>query len=253
MNLRSSLTLPPRRALVALALLCSVFSGCATAPGRTTNDDPWNGFNRGVHKFNDGLDRAVLKPTAKGYKKVTPSWLRTGIGNVFANVGYPITMVNQLLQGKPKMFARDTARFVTNTVFGIGGIFDVADKVGLPANDEDFGQTLATWGVSSGPYLVLPLLGPSTARDAPGKVADYFMSPMRNVDVEPAVEWGAKALEIIDDRASLLSSEATLDSAYDKYGVMRDAWTQRREYQVFDGDPPEEKIEEFEDTEPEER
>lgn len=236
-----------RRAHLLIALVCLAFVGCATAPGRTTNDDPWNGFNRGVHKFNDGLDRAVLKPTAKGYKKVTPGWLRAGIGNVFANVGYPITMVNQLLQGKPKLFARDTARFLTNTVFGIGGIFDVADKVGLHAHDEDFGQTLAKWGVPSGPYLVLPLFGPSNARDAPGKVVDYFMSPTRNADLDPAVEWGSKALEIIDKRAALLSSEATLDSAYDRYGVMRDAWTQRREYLVFDGDPPEEKIEEFKD------
>src|SRR5215831_18186281 len=230
-----------------LALLFLTLAGCATTPGRTKSDDPWQGFNRGVYKFNDGLDRAILKPTAQGYKKITPQWFRGGVGRFFANLTYPATMVNQLLQGKPKLFVQDTCRFVTNSVVGVAGIFDVADKMGLPAHDEDFGQTLARWGVPSGPYLVLPLFGPSNVRDAPSRIADYFLGVLTYVDVPWKATWGARALNIVDDRAALLSAESTLESAYDKYGVMRDAWVQRREYLIFDGNPPEEKIEEFPD------
>jgi phospholipid-binding lipoprotein MlaA len=205
-------------------------------------------MNRGIYKFNDGLDRAVVKPTAKAYKKVTPQWLRTSFGNIFANLEYPSTMVNQLLQGKPKLFLQDTCRFVTNTVFGIGGIFDVADRIGLPANDEDFGQTLAHWGVPSGPYLVLPFFGPSNVRDGPSRAADFFLGAQHYLEIPWETEWAMRLLEAVDDRAALLSTDATLDSAYDKYGVMRDAWIQRREYLIFDGAPPDEEIEEFKDT-----
>ena len=226
-------------ALFALA----VMNGCATAPGRTTSDDPWTGFNRGIYKFNDGLDRAVLKPTAKGYKAVTPNWFRGMTGRFFANLSYPTTMINQLLQGKPKLFFQDTGRFITNTTLGLGGLFDVADRMGMPAHDEDFGQTLAVWGMPSGPYLMLPLLGPSTLRDGPAKVPDYFLGVTRHADVSTATEWGARGLEIIDERAALLATEATLESAYDRYGIMRDAWVQRREYQIFDGNPPDEPLE----------
>lgn len=228
-----------------------VLVGCAT-PGRTTNDDPWSGLNRGIYKFNDGLDRGVLKPTAKGYKKITPNWFRSATGHFFANLSYPLTMVNQLLQGKPKLFVQDTGRFITNSTLGIAGLFDVADRMGMPAHDEDFGQTLAVWGVPSGPYFTLPFFGPSTARDAPARIPELLFSGLGYFDVSPGVEWGARGLELIDKRAALLSADATLDSAYDKYGVMRDAWVQRREYLIFDGNPPEEEIEMLEDEEAEE-
>ena len=240
------------RCALLLAALAAV-SGCATAPGRTTSHDPWSGFNRGVYKFNDGLDRTVLKPTAKAYKAVTPNWLRGMTGRFFANLSYPATIVNQLLQGKPVLFLQDTGRFITNTTLGLGGLFDVADRMGMPSHDEDFGQTLAVWGVPSGPYLMLPLLGPSTLRDGPAKVPDYFLGVTRQLDVSTPVEWGTRGLEIIDERAALLSTEATLESAYDRYGIMRDAWVQRREYLIFDGNPPEEpvELEDFEDMEEE--
>jgi phospholipid-binding lipoprotein MlaA len=236
------------RSSLVLVFACCVLGGCATAPGKTTHEDPWQKMNRGIYKFNDSVDRAVLKPTAKGYKKITPQWMRAGIGNFFANLGYPSTMVNQLLQAKPRLFALDTCRFVTNTVFGLGGLFDVADKIGLQAHDEDFGQTLAKWGVPSGPYLVLPFLGPSTVRDGPSRIGDYYLGILTYADVPSVTKWSARVLDIVDERAQLLSTESTLDSAYDKYGVMRDAWLQRREYLIYDGEPPEEKIEEFEDT-----
>jgi len=200
-------------------------------------------MNRGIYAFNDTLDRYAVKPAAKGYKAVTPNWIRARLGQFFLNLGYPATMINQLLQGKPALFAQDTGRFITNTTLGLAGFFDVADRMGMPAHEEDFGQTLAVWGVPSGPYFVLPFYGPSTARDAPGRVVGWFMSVPRYLDAPPAVDYGLKGLEAIDTRASLLSSEATLESAYDRYGVMRDAWLQRREYLIFDGAPPEETLE----------
>jgi phospholipid-binding lipoprotein MlaA len=242
-----------RRRHLALLLLIFAFAGCAVTPGRTTHDDPWQGMNRGIYKFNDGLDRAVVKPTAQGYKAITPQWFRASLGRVFANLSTPVTAVNQLLQAKPRLFFEDTCRFVTNTVFGIGGIFDVADKVGLPAHDEDFGQTLARWGVPSGPYLMLPFFGPSTVRDAPSRVADLFLGVLRYVDIPWQAEWGARGIDAVNTRAELLSADSTLESAYDRYGVLRDVWVQRREYQIFDGNPPEEKIEEFEDTDTEKK
>ena len=228
-------------AAILAALSCA---GCAS-PGRTTRDDPWSGLNRGVYKFNDGLDRGLLKPAARGYKAVTPTWFRGMTGRFFSNLGYPITAVNQLLQGKPKLFLQDTGRFLTNSTLGLAGLFDVADHMGMPAHDEDFGQTFAVWGMPSGPYLTLPLLGPSTLRDAPGKIPNYFFSVFHYADVSTAAEMGARGLELVDMRASLLAAESTLGSAYDRYGVMRDAWLQRREYLIFDGDPPAEEIEEF--------
>ena len=222
--------------LVSLAL---AVTGCAATPGRTPlNNDPWEPMNRGIYRFNDELDRAVVKPVAKGYKAATPEWLRVRVGLFFANVGYPVTMVNQLLQGKPKLFAQDTGRFLANTVLGLGGLFDVADRMGMPAHDEDFGQTFAVWGVPSGPYLMLPVFGPSTLRDAPARIPSYFLGPYRYTHLSTPIELGARAAEMIDTRAALLSAESTLESAFDKYGLVRDAWLQRREYLIFDGDPP---------------
>jgi phospholipid-binding lipoprotein MlaA len=227
---------------LALVILASSLSGCAT-PGRTTMEDPWQPMNRGIYAFNDTLDRYAVKPAAKGYKAVTPNWVRARIGQFFLNLGYPVTMVNQLLQGKPVLFAQDTGRFITNTTIGLGGLFDVADRMGMPAHEEDFGQTLAVWGVPSGPYFVLPFYGPSTARDAPARIPAWLMGIPRLTKTSPWVDYGGKALEVIDTRANLLSSDATLESAYDRYGVMRDAWLQRREYLIFDGNPPEEMLE----------
>jgi phospholipid-binding lipoprotein MlaA len=226
-------------AIVIVGFACT---GCAT-PGRTTGDDPWVNMNRGIYKFNDGVDRAVVKPVAKGYKAITPSWFRGAIGRFFANLDEPLTIVNQLLQGKPKLFFQDTGRFVTNSTLGIGGLFDVADKMHMPAHDEDFGQTLAVWGVPAGPYFTLPFFGPSTVRDAPMRIPEFFFGDLGYFGVSDAVEYGLLGLNVIDTRASLLAADSTLDNAYDKYGVMRDAWIQRRVYLIYDGNPPEEMLE----------
>jgi|HigsolmetaAR201D_1030396.scaffolds.fasta_scaffold01089_17 phospholipid-binding lipoprotein MlaA len=238
--------------LLAVVLLAS---GCAATPGRTVSDDRFEPFNRAVYKFNDTVDRAALKPVAKGYKKITPHWMRIGIGNFFANLAYPVTIVNQFLQGKPKLGLQDTGRFLLNTTLGVGGLLDVATHVGLPANDEDFGQTLAVWGVSSGPYLVLPFLGPSTLRDGPARGVDYFLGPLEYIDIPWEAEWGLRAVDVVHTRADLLTLDPTLQRTFDPYAFMRDAWLQQREFVIFDGNPPPETLEDFdieEDVESEE-
>lgn len=231
-----------RSLLTIVALIASLgLTGCAS-PGRTRTDDPWQGFNRAVYKFNDTVDRAAIRPVAKGYQTLTPGWMRTGVSNFFNNLELPWTVVNDLLQGKPIVMAQDTCRFVLNSTVGLGGLIDVAGKLAMPANEEDFGQTLAVWGISSGPYIMLPLLGPSTLRDGAGRGADYFGRPVRYADIPWETEIGLGALEVISARERLLSVDGTLNGAYDKYGVVRDAWIQQREYRIFDGNPPEEQM-----------
>ncbi|MGC3980593.1 MAG: VacJ family lipoprotein [Steroidobacteraceae bacterium] len=236
-SLRSILSLS---CLLAVALL----SGCASTPGRTTSNDPWQGMNRGIYKLNDVADRAAVKPLAKGYRKITPSWMRTGISNFFTNIGTPWVMVNELLQGKPGAMAQDTCRLVLNTIVGLGGFIDVASKLEMEVHDEDFGQTLAVWGVPSGPYLVLPAFGPSTLRDGFGRIPDWFGRPLRYADIPWETSTGLTTLDVVQTREGLLSVEDTLNQAYDPYGVMRDAWLQRREYLIYDGNPPEPALEE---------
>jgi phospholipid-binding lipoprotein MlaA len=227
------------------ALIFSVvtLAGCATAPGRTTNNDRFETVNRGVYKFNDVLDRAALKPAAKGYKKITPQWMRTGISNFFANLDYPSVALNQFLQGKGKLGLRDSGRFLVNTTLGLGGLFDVASHMGLEKNDEDFGQTLAKWGVGSGPYLTLPFFGPSSLRDAPSRVVDFFLSPTSYWDIPWQAQWGQRVVDVVQMRAGLLSLDPTLQRAYDPYAFIRDAWVQQRDFAVFDGNPPPETLE----------
>lgn len=236
---------------ILLAVIALIGSGCATAPGRTVNDDRWEGFNRGIYKFNDTIDRAALKPVAKGYKKITPHWVRIGVGNFFSNISYPTTIVNQFLQGKAKLGLKDTGRFLLNSTLGVGGLIDVATPIGLQANDEDFGQTLAVWGVGSGPYVTLPFFGPSSLRDAPSRGVDYFLGPLKYLEIPWEAEWGLRGLDIIHTRADLLPLDQTLERTFDPYAFMRDAWVQQREYNVFDGNPPPETLEDLEDFEDE--
>ena len=226
-----------------LMLASLLAAGCASAPGRTTNKDPYEGFNRGVYKFNDTLDRAALKPIAKGYRKVTPGFLRTGIGNVLSNLEYPGTFVNQFLQGKWVLGFRDTGRFLINSTLGVAGIFDVATPLGLEKNDEDFGQTLAFWGVSSGPFINLPLLGPSSMRDAPARAFDWLTNPLQYTEIPWEAEWGQRVIGVVHQRSELLPLDETLQRTYDPYAFIRDAWTQQREFNVYDGNPPPETLE----------
>lgn len=246
---RSRLTAFQGCALIALVLLGGCAStGAAKAPHPK---DPFENVNRGIYKFNDVVDRATLKPVAKGYKKVLPEWMRSGVSNFFSNLQYPATILNQLLQGKPALAARDTGRLLTNTLLGFGGLLDPASRVGLDKNDEDLGQTLGVWGVPSGPFITLPFLGPTTVRDAPSSFAEFFVDPLTYADVKWEVTWGLRALDIVNVRSELLALDPVIEKSFDPYAFVRNSWLQRREYQVRDGDVPEEDLEEGMDLEEE--
>jgi len=229
------------RLLLAL-LLAALAAGCAT----TGSDprDPWEGLNRKTFEFNDKLDKVVLKPLAQGYEKVVPAPARTGISNFFSNLEDVGTSLNNLAQGKFEEGVNDFGRVLLNSTFGLGGLVDIATPAGMEKHYEDFGQTLGWWGVQSGPYLVIPLLGPSTARDAPARIVDPQWYWPRLLDNEP-LYWGLWGLDKVRTRASLLQAEGVLEqAALDRYTFIRDAWLQRRRSQVYDGHPPPEKEDE---------
>jgi phospholipid-binding lipoprotein MlaA len=235
-----------KRVFVGLAVAC-LLAGCATLPpGERDPRDRFERTNRAIHRFNDALDRGVAKPVAKAYIKVTPAPVRTGFGNFFRNLGSTTVIVNDLLQLKLKEFATETVRLVVNTTLGIGGLFDPATQFGLPAGNEDFGQTLGRWGMPAGPYVVLPIFGPSSVRDTVGFVGDQFSDPKTYVKDDPT-RWSLTGLSVVDTRADLLAAENLLDQANDPYSFIRNAYLQRREYLVKDGVVPEEEFEIFED------
>lgn len=236
------------RAGFCLVLIIAL-TGCATT-GPATPGDPLERMNRGIYRFNAAIDRAVLKPVATGYRNGVPRVVRTGIGNVLSNLAFPTTIVNDLLQLKIKDTFIDISRFAINSTLGIGGLLDPASHFGIPRNNEDFGQTLGRWGVPAGPYVVLPLLGPSTLRDAPTLLVDAQTDLRVQLDLESEEKVALGVLTVFDRRAELLSIDPSIDAAYDPYAFVRNVWLQRREYQVRDGavpdDPP---PEEFEDPE----
>jgi len=217
-----------------LALFALLLAGCATVPGKPDPRDPWEGFNRASYKFNDTLDRAIAKPVAKGYKKVTPRVVRTGVSNFFSNLGSLTTIANDVLQGKMKQAGHDSGRFLLNSTLGLGGLFDPASAAGMERNNEDFGQTLGKWGVKSGPYLMLPILGPSTVRDTFARLPDQFTYPVNYLE-DDSTRYILRGVEFLDLRADLLSLDDQIEKSYDKYAFIRNAWLQRREYQVTDG------------------
>ncbi len=216
-------------------------AGCATTGaegGAAASRDPLEPMNRAVYQFNDAFDRAIAKPTAQAYENVVPSFLRDMVGNAFGNVRDVWTAVNQLLQGKPGHAASDAWRVMINTTFGFAGLFDVASEAGIEKHNEDFGQTLGRWGVPAGPYLVLPFLGPSSLRDAPGRGVDIWGDPLRTIDSHGQRN-NAVLLRAIDDRQRLLDAERVVsEAALDRYSFIRDSWFQLRRNQVYDGNPP---------------
>lgn len=226
-----------RGALAGAALALTLAAPAVQAAG--SERDPMEGFNRAMFSFNEGLDGWVLKPLAEGYRKVVPELVRTGVSNVFGNVDDLWSAVNQALQGKGGNAGLMTMRVLTNTVFGFGGLLDFASEMGLERQSEDFGQTLGRWGVPSGPYVVLPVFGPSTVRDTVALPVDKMVGPTALVDgTGPIVS--VAVLQAVSVRAGLLSASQMLDDiALDKYSFMRDAYLTRRLNQVYDGEPPE--------------
>lgn len=223
---------------VAAVAIAALAQGCAST-GSRSDADPWEGFNRGAFAFNESLDKHVMKPVAQGYVNVTPSFVRTGVNNFFGNISDAWTSVNQLLQGKPREAISDAGRVVLNTTMGLLGFLDVASGAGAEKHEEDFGQTLAVWGVPSGPYLVLPFFGPSTARDAPARAADPSWWAYKDAVRPESVYWASVTLDAVRTRANLLPVESAIEeAAIDKYAFIRDAWMQRRRSQVYDGNAP---------------
>ncbi len=227
------------RLAITASLVCGVFlsSGCATG---TNPKDPFEPMNRSISSFNDSLDENVLKPVAKGYRETVPDLVQTGVRNVFNNFSDMWSTVNNGLQLKGRETAESLMRVVVNTVFGIYGIFDVASAINLERHPEDFGQTLGYWGVPSGPYVVLPVFGPSTLRDTGSFPVDTKGDLVRNYHDVPTRNT-AMGLRAVDKRSSLLGAGNLLEEAsLDKYSFTRDAYLQYRQSQVFDGNPPDE-------------
>ena len=237
--------LSPSRCLLLLAVAMLV--GCAIAKPRT--DDPLEKYNRKVYQFNDRLDKAVVRPVAVGYRKITNPPVRRSVGNFFTNIRMPVTVANDLLQARPKQALQSSGRFVVNLTLGFAGLFDPASQMGLPLQSTDFGITLARWGVPDGDYLVLPFLGPSTVRDVwTVPVDSYFFDPLSiyaSNHSYSGLQYLPQVLYLVTLRAQLIDAESYLQSAYDPYVFMRDAYRQRRLYKLYDGNPPDSVIEQM--------
>ena len=224
--------------IASVVVLALLLAGCAGTQSRNTDpeNDPWEGYNRKVFAFNEGLDK-VVRPIAVGYDKIMPDPMQRGVGNFFRNLDAPVTYVNQVLQGKFKQSIATIGRFLVNSTFGLLGFFDIASQMGIPFYNEDLGQTLATWGYKDSRYLMFPIFGPGTPRDGTGAAIDTFYSPVGQV-FHGSNLWGVWILRGIDTRARYLDQDSELDAAYDPYVLMRDVWWQNRQFQIHDGDPP---------------
>lgn len=231
----------------SMLTLFAALAGCATTGQYADERDPLEGFNRNVHLFNDKLDEYALKPVAEGYQWVMPDFADRGISNFFSNLDDVIVTLNDLLQFKLGQAGDDGSRFLINSTLGVAGFMDMATDFGFEKHNEDFDQTLGVWGVPTGPYLVLPFFGPSSPRGAVGLVGDYVSDPVSYV-----TGWDARAAlqatDVIDFRADNLSTSEVIDEAsLDEYEFIRDGYFQRREYLVYDGNPPEDEEEFFEE------
>ena len=230
--------------LVAVALL----AGCSIAKPRT--DDPYEHMNRKVYAFNNDLDKAIIRPVAVGYRKVTNPTIRRCMADFFTNIRMPITVANDLLQARPKQALQGSSRFLVNLTLGIGGFFDPASQLGIPLDDTDFGVTLARWGVPEGDYLVLPFVGSTTVRDVWRLPVDsYFFDPLsyysRNHSFKDGQYYLPQVIYLVTLRARAIDAESFLASAYDPYVFLRDAYRQQRLYQLYDGNPPNDVIEQM--------
>ena len=223
-----------RFSLISMVVL---FTGCATTQYNDERD-PFESYNRAMYKFNDTVDRAVLKPVAKGYDTVVPDAISWGVSNFFSNLNDITVAINSLLQGKFSQAADDTGRFLLNSTVGVAGIFDVAGHAGNKKRNEDFGQTLGVWCAEPGAYIVLPFFGPRTVRDSFGLVGDMFTDPVMYVE-GPGARNALAGTRVVDTRANLLKTQRVLSEATDdEYAYVRNAYLQRRQYLVYDGNPP---------------
>jgi len=242
----------PVTSILAIAILLSL-GGCASHDPDDENStyveyDPLEPLNRKMHAFNMGMDKVVLRPVARGYRKVVPSPVRRSITNFFSNLTTPRSALNNFLQGKPKRGFSELGRFVFNSTLGIGGFFDVAGAAGMERYDENFAQTLSVWGVPDGPYIVLPFWGPNMASDAFALPIDYYSDVWTHYD-NTSVRDKVWAVRLIDLRYRLLSADALLDESQDPYVTVREAFRQNRTFRIFDGDPPTDEEEDFYDGE----
>jgi phospholipid-binding lipoprotein MlaA len=219
----------------AMALAAALLAGCAAAPSR---DDPLEPMNRALYQVHDVVDTAVVRPVAQAYIDVVPQLIRTGVSNVFNNLDDLFSAVNGLLQGKLDKFGDDLGRVVLNTGFGLGGIFDLASMIGIERGNEDFGQTFGVWGFPQGPYLFVPIFGPTTVRDGTGVVVRIAVGPVGYIP-DVALRNSLYGVGALDIRAQALSASAIVDTAaLDRYLFIRNAYLQRRRYLVYDGKPP---------------
>lgn len=234
-----------------LLLALSLIGACNTLQtsddvSLQTSSDPFQGFNRKVYAFNDGADKLVLKPIAKTYNRVVPSPARTGVSHFFDNLGEPMNVLNNLLQGKFDRALQSTYRFTVNSTIGLFGLFDVAKKYDVIEQPEDLGQTLAAWGVAPGPYLVIPFLGPSNLRDSVGRFgssAMYF--PNSLITDSSSDSLALTVLGVVDTRAGLIGVDSVLSSQLDPYLFLKVAYENARIESIYDGSPPERPEEEF--------
>ena len=227
----------------ALFCIASALVGCASIPAgvQPSPQDPWESFNRSVFEFNEGLDAYVLKPVVAGYRVVLPEFVREGIYNFFSNYSDIYTALYNLLQGKPAYAFNDFMRVVVNTTFGLGGLIDMATPVGLEKHKEDWGQTLGVWGVPAGPYVVLPFFGPSNVRDTFGTAADLESDYLFRLLPDVALRNSLTGLRVVNARNTYYEAGDLLDgAAIDKYSFVRDAYIQRRQYQINEGRDDEE-------------
>ena len=231
----------PITILLIIALSASL-GGCALHDPTDENStyveyDPLEPLNRKIHSFNTGIDRVLLRPVARGYKRVVPSPVRRSITNFFSNLTTPRSALNNFLQGKPGRGFSELGRFLFNSTLGIGGLFDVAGAAGMERYDENFAQTLSVWGVPDGPYIVLPIWGPNMASDTIALPVDYYSDAWTHYDNTSVRDklWGVR---VIDLRYRLLSADAMLDDSQDPYVTVREAFRQNRTFRIYDGDPP---------------
>jgi phospholipid-binding lipoprotein MlaA len=235
---------PPLQPWMYVLLSCAILaSGCATsipaAPKEERSPaDPWEPMNRHISAFNNNVDRFTFKPLAKGYERVVPPTMRRGINNFSKNLFGPLFIINNVLQGKFKRGLSETGRFLANSTWGIGGFVDVGADLGMETYREDFGETLAAWGVPNGPYVVIPILGPRTLRDATMIPLNFAADPTFYID-DSATRWSLYVVRAVDVRAQFFTAEALIEDSFDRYLTLRESYLQHRRFLIYDGAPPE--------------